>query len=166
MMSQSGRRSPFVRLLRLAILLALFVLVLPYILVPIYRAGEPSSTLMLWRSVTGQPVERHWVSLNRIAPALPRAVIAAEDAKFCSHRGIDWDSTRAVIEDLQDGEAARGGSTITQQLAKNLFLWPGRSFIRKGMEFPLAFWIELILPKSRIMELYLNVAEWGPSGQF
>jgi monofunctional glycosyltransferase len=166
MMSRSGGRSIFGRLLRLAILLVLFVLVLPYVLVPIYRAGEPTSTLILWRSLTGQPIERQWIPLNRITPALPRAVIAAEDAKFCFHRGFDWDSMREVVEDLQDGEAARGGSTITQQLAKNLFLWPGRSFVRKGLEFPLAAWIEFVLPKARIMELYLNVAEWGPSGQF
>jgi monofunctional biosynthetic peptidoglycan transglycosylase len=166
MMSQSGRRSPFFRLLRLAVLLVLGVLVLPYILVPIYRTGEPTSTLILWRSMTGQPVDRQWVPLARVSPTLPRAIIAAEDAKFCFHRGIDWDSTLAVIDDLQDGEASRGGSTITQQLAKNLFLWPGRSFVRKALEFPLAFWIELVLSKARIMELYLNVAEMGPSGQF
>lgn len=165
-MLRSGGRGLFGRLLRLAILLVLVVVVLPYVLVPIYRVGEPTSTLILWRSLTGQPAERQWLALNRIAPSLPRAVIAAEDAKFCFHGGIDWDSMREVMEDLQDGDAARGGSTVTQQLAKNLFLWPGRSFVRKALEFPLAVWIELVLPKARIMELYLNVAEWGPSGQF
>lgn len=165
-MLRSGRRGLLGRLLRVAILLVLFLVVLPYVLVPIYRVGEPTSTLILWRTVTGRPAERHWLALGRISPSLPRAVIAAEDAKFCFHRGIDWDSVREVVEDLQDGDAARGGSTITQQLAKNLFLWPGRSFVRKALEFPLAVWIDLVLPKARIMELYLNVAEWGPSGQF
>jgi monofunctional biosynthetic peptidoglycan transglycosylase len=139
---------------------------LPYVLVPIYRGGEPGSTLMLWRSLTGRPVERQWVGLAAVALPLPRAVIASEDAKFCAHRGIDWDSMREVMEDLQDGDVGRGGSTVTQQLAKNLFLWPSRSFVRKALEFPLALWIELVLPKARIMELYLNIAEWGPSGQF
>lgn len=165
-MARSVGRSFIGRLLRVAIFALLFAIALPYVLVPIYRAGHPASTLMLWRSLTGRPVERQWVSLDAIALPLPRAVIASEDAKFCFHRGIDWDSMREVMEDLQDGEAARGGSTVTQQLAKNLFLWPGRSFVRKALEFPLAVWIELVLPKARIMELYLNIAEWGPSGQF
>ena len=89
---------------------------------------------------------------------------AAEDAKFCSHHGIDWDALREVIDDAEDGEVARGGSTITQQVAKNLFLWPGRSVIRKALEFPLALWIDLVLPKQRILEIYLNIAELGPSG--
>jgi monofunctional biosynthetic peptidoglycan transglycosylase len=71
-----------------------------------------------------------------------------------------------ILEDAQEGEVSRGGSTITQQVAKNLFLWPGRSVIRKVLEFPLALWIDLVLPKKRILELYLNVAELGPSGQF
>jgi hypothetical protein len=101
-----------------------------------------------------------------MSEALPRSVVAAEDAKFCFHNGIDWDSVRTIIEDAQDGEVARGGSTITQQVAKNLFLWPGRSVIRKALEFPLAMWIDLILSKKRILELYLNVAELGPDGQF
>ena len=93
-------------------------------------------------------------------------MVGAEDAKFCTHHGIDWDSVREVIDDLQDGEAARGGSTITQQVAKNLFLWPGRSVIRKALEAPLALWIDLVLSKQRVLEIYLNIAEWGPEGQF
>jgi monofunctional biosynthetic peptidoglycan transglycosylase len=93
-------------------------------------------------------------------------VVASEDAKFCSHRGIDWDALRDVIDDAEDGEVTRGGSTITQQVAKNLFLWPGRSVVRKGLEIPLAMWIDLVLGKQRILEIYLNIAELGPSGQF
>ena len=90
-------------------------------------------------------------------------MVAAEDAKFCSHHGIDWDALREVIDDAEDGEVTRGGSTITQQVAKNLFLWPGRSVVRKALEFPLALWIDLVLPKQRILEIYLNIAELGPS---
>ena len=97
---------------------------------------------------------------------LPRTVIASEDARFCSHRGIDWTELQAAIEEADDITEARGGSTITQQTAKNLFLWPGRSFVRKALEFPLALWIDLVLPKRRIMEIYLNIAEWGPNGEF
>ena len=93
-------------------------------------------------------------------------MVGSEDAKFCSHRGVDWDALQDVIDDAEDGEVARGGSTITQQVAKNLFLWPGRSVVRKALELPLAMWIDLVLPKQRILEIYLNIAELGPSGQF
>lgn len=154
------------RLIRKILLVLLLVLLLPYLLTPLYRVVNPVSTLMLGRWLTGAMVVREWASLDEIAPVLPRTVVGAEDAKFCTHRGIDWDSLRDVIEDAQDGEATRGGSTITQQVAKNLFLWPGRSVIRKGIEFPLALWIDLVLPKRRILEIYLNIAEWGPGGQF
>ena len=111
-------------------------------------------------------MSRPWVDFSAISPALPRSVVASEDARFCGHHGVDWDALRDVIDDAEDGEVTRGGSTITQQVAKNLFLWPGRSVVRKALEFPLALWIDLVLPKQRILEIYLNVAELGPSGQF
>jgi monofunctional biosynthetic peptidoglycan transglycosylase len=148
---------------------AMIVLVIvgaPYVLAPLYIVGHPISTVMLGRFLLGEPVSRKWIDVDAMSPALPPAVVGAEDTKFCSHHGIDWGSVREVIEDAQDGEIVRGGSTITQQVAKNLFLWPGRSVIRKGLEFPLALWIDLVLPKKRILELYLNVAELGPDGQF
>jgi monofunctional biosynthetic peptidoglycan transglycosylase len=148
------------------LLILLAALLLPYLLAPLYRAGHPVSTLMAWRYMTGAPVSRQWIDFNAISPALPRSVVSAEDAKFCSHHGIDWDALRDVIDDAEDGEVTRGGSTITQQVAKNLFLWPGRSVVRKALEFPLALWIDLVLPKQRILEIYLNIAELGPSGQF
>ena len=154
------------RVARNLLLIVLAVLLVPYLLAPLYRAGHPVSTLMAWRWLTGAPVSRQWVDLGAISPWLPRAVVAAEDAKFCSHHGVDWDALREVIDDAEEGEATRGGSTITQQVAKNLFLWPGRSVVRKGLELPLALWIDLVLPKQRILEIYLNIAELGPSGQF
>ena len=154
------------RLVRSLVLIVVIVLALPYGLVLLYKVGHPVSTLMLWRSLTGAPVSRNWVDLDGVAPILPRTVIGSEDAKFCSHHGIDWGALHEVIEDAQEGEATRGGSTITQQVAKNLFLWPGRSMIRKGLELPLALWIDWVLPKRRIMEIYLNIAEWGPEGRF
>lgn len=154
------------RLIRVLVLVVLGLVLLPYVLTPIYSAGQPISTLMIGRFLTGEPVTRKWIDIDAIAPALPRSVVAAEDAKFCFHHGIDWNSLQDILEDAQDGEVARGGSTITQQVAKNLFLWPGRSVVRKVLEFPLALWIDLILSKKRILELYLNVAELGPSGQF
>ncbi len=144
----------------------LAVLALPYLLAPLYRAGHPVSTLMAWRYATGAPVSRQWIDFGAISPSLPRSVVASEDAKFCSHHGIDWDALRDVIDDAEDGEVSRGGSTITQQVVKNLFLWPGRSVVRKGLEIPLALWVDWVLPKQRILEIYLNIAELGPAGQF
>ena len=154
------------RLVRTLLLIALVGLLLPYLVTPFYRVGHPVSTLMLWRQLTGAPMSRPWIDFDAISPYLPRSVVAAEDAKFCSHGGIDWDALREVVDDAEDGEVTRGGSTITQQLAKNLFLWPGRSFVRKALELPLALWIDAVLPKQRILEIYLNIAELGPSGQF
>ena len=154
------------RVARNLLLIVLAALLLPYLLAPLYRAGHPVSTLMAWRYLTGAPMSRQWVDFSAISPYLPRSVVSAEDAKFCSHHGIDWDALREVIDDAEDGEVTRGGSTITQQVAKNLFLWPGRSLVRKALEFPLALWIDLVLPKQRILEIYLNIAELGPSGQF
>lgn len=154
------------RFIRILLVTLMAMLALPYVLTPLYQFGQPVSTLMLARRLTGASVTREWRDLDQIAAILPRTVVAAEDAKFCTHRGIDWDSLREVIEDAQDGEATRGGSTITQQVAKNLFLWHGRSIVRKALELPLALWIDVVLPKQRILEIYLNIAEWGPDGQF
>jgi len=148
------------------LLILLVVLLLPYLLAPLYRAGHPVSTLMAWRRLTGAPVSRQWIDLGAISLYLPRSVVAAEDAKFCSHHGIDWAVLQDVIDDAEEGEVTRGGSTITQQVAKNLFLWPGRSVVRKALELPLALWIDFVLPKPRVLEIYLNIAELGPSGQF
>ena len=150
------------RLIRVVVLIVLGLVLLPYVLTPIYSAGHPISTLMIGRFLTGEPVTRTWVDIDAVAPALPRSIVAAEDAKFCFHRGIDWDSVQDIIEDAQDGgEVTRGGSTITQQLAKNMFLSSSRSYIRKGQELVLAYMIEHVMSKERILELYLNVAEWG-----
>jgi monofunctional biosynthetic peptidoglycan transglycosylase len=149
------------------ILSVLFVLLLPYALAPLYRFVNPISTLMLWRWMRGGPVERIWMPLDRISPALPRTVIAAEDDQFCSHHGVDFPELRTAVEaELHGAKRPHGGSGITQQLAKNLFLWPGRSYVRKALELPLALWIDLVIAKRRQIELYLNIVEWGPSGEF
>jgi monofunctional biosynthetic peptidoglycan transglycosylase len=154
------------RAVKVAVLVVLAALLLPYLLTPLYLVVRPVSTLMVWRYVTFQPVTRIWRPLEDIAPVLPRTVIASEDGQFCNHRGIDWRSLRDILTEAEDFEDLRGGSTITQQTAKNLFLWQGRSYVRKALEMPLAVWMDLVLGKRRIMEIYLNVAEWGPSGQF
>jgi monofunctional biosynthetic peptidoglycan transglycosylase len=144
----------------------LLLLALPYALTPIYAVVEPVSTVMLWRMLTGQRVERQYVPLFAISPALPLEVVTAEDGRFCSHHGVDFKEIRDAIADAETLDDVRGGSTITQQVAKNLFLWQGRSFVRKALEFPLALWIDLMLSKRRILEIYLNIAEWGPNGEF
>jgi monofunctional biosynthetic peptidoglycan transglycosylase len=94
-------------------------------------------------------------------------VIIAEDGTFCHNRGIDLGAIREALQQAdEDLQEARGGSTITQQTAKNLFLWQGRSIVRKALEIPLALWMNLVLPKRRVLEIYLNIAEWGPNGEF
>jgi len=165
-MPTGSPRSLAFRLFRAAVIIALVVLLLPYLLAPLYRFVDPVSTLMLGRWVTGKRVERTWVPLAAMSAALPRSVLVAEDARFCTHRGVDFGELRAAIEDADDLSDMRGGSTIAQQTAKNLFLWPGRSVVRKALEFPLALWLDLVVGKRRVMEIYLNIAEWGPGGEF
>lgn len=139
------------------------ILLLPATLVLIYGILPPPGTpLMLIRLGEGESLNKDWRPLGEISPHLPRAVVAAEDNLFCRHSGFDWNALGEVFADARAGERTRGASTISMQLSKNLFLWPGRSFVRKGLEAYLTLHVELLLPKRRIMELYLNVAEWGP----
>jgi monofunctional biosynthetic peptidoglycan transglycosylase len=154
------------RLVRGAVIGVLVLLVLPYLLTFLYAVVRPVSTQMLWRWMTGAPVQRIYTPLSRVSPNLALAVIIAEDGRFCSHHGVDFVEMREVISEADDLDDMRGGSSITQQVAKNLFLWQGRSYLRKALEFPLALWIDLVLSKRRILEIYLNIAQWGPSGQF
>lgn len=105
------------------------------------------------------------LSLDQVSIHLPRAVVAAEDTRFWEHGGIDWQAVEQAIDERSQGRR-RGGSTISQQLAKNLFLTTHSSWLRKAAEVPLTFLVELILPKRRILELYVNVVEWGPPGVY
>lgn len=160
-------RSGFRQLLTLCAVVMVAVLAAPYIIAPFYRTVDPVSTPMLWRWATGQPVQRVFVPMSRIAPVLPLTVILAEDASFCHNHGIDLGAIREALQQSDDDVSdSRGASTITQQTVKNLFLWPGHSVVRKILEIPLAVWLTVVLPKRRIMEIYLNTAEWGPNGQF
>jgi monofunctional biosynthetic peptidoglycan transglycosylase len=131
-----------------------------------YRiVAPPVSSLMLIRALGGAPIDYRWVPIENISPNLVRSVVAAEDARFCLHHGVDWEVMRGLVAQVLDNEdegPSRGGSTITMQTAKNLFLWPQRSYVRKAVEIPLAYWIDFAWPKERIVEVYLNVAEWGP----
>lgn len=125
----------------------------------VYRVVTPVSTLMLGRWATLRGAERIAVPLDAVSPAVPLAVVASEDARFCLHGGVDWDALREVVED-EEGPS-RGASTVPMQVAKNLFLWPGRSYVRKALEIPIALYLDLVWPKRRMMENYPNIAEWG-----
>jgi len=107
-------------------------------------------------------VEHIWIARSAIAPVMQLAVIAAEDQHFPSHWGLDMDAIMMSVQSRSSGHRLRGASTISQQTAKNLFLWPGRSWLRKGLEAGIAIGLELILNKPRILELYLNIVEFGP----
>ena len=122
----------------------------------------PITLLMVTRLFEGEGLHVRWRGLNRISPDLVDAVIAAEDARFCEHNGFDFEAIQEAMEDNADGGRVRGGSTISQQTAKNVFLWPGRSWIRKGLEAGYTVLIEAFWTKRRIVEVYLNVAEMGP----
>ena len=123
-------------------------------------AVHPVSTLMLGRWLTGQPVDRRWVPLSAVSPRLVASVILSEDGQFCHEHGIDLSALREVIGN-GEGAPARGASTLTMQVVKNLFLWPGRSYLRKALEIPLAVVLDAVWGKRRVLEAYLNVAEWG-----
>ncbi|MGD9784776.1 MAG: monofunctional biosynthetic peptidoglycan transglycosylase [Hyphomicrobiaceae bacterium] len=121
----------------------------------------PGSALMAIRWAGGAEIEHKWVGLDQISREAVRAVVASEDGRFCRHWGIDPAEIIAAIERARDG-VPRGASTITMQVAKNMFLWPSKSYLRKALEVPLTLAIEVLWPKHRILEVYLNVAEWGP----
>jgi monofunctional biosynthetic peptidoglycan transglycosylase len=139
------------------------LIVLTVILVLPWRWLNPPTTAFMLRDALQREhaINYWWRPLERISPQLAVAVIAAEDQKFPQHHGFDLSQIQAVLE--QRGSPGRGASTLSQQLAKNLFLWPGRSYLRKGLEAWLTLCLELLLPKQRILELYLNVAEFGPA---
>ena len=149
---------------RLLVTLVVLLVVVPPLWVLLYRFVPPPLTvLMVERLVQGQGLDHRWVPLKRISPALTRAVIASEDSGFCEHHGFD---VNAIEKALKHNEARptkiRGGSTISQQTAKNVFLWPGRSWLRKGAEAGFTVLIETLWGKRRIMEVYLNTVEMGP----
>lgn len=137
-----------------AVLLLSLAAVLPWRWLP-----PPTTAFMLSERLAGGSPQQHWVPLERISPKLALCAVAAEDQKFPQHRGFDLDS---IEKALRESPRPRGASTISQQVAKNLYLWSGRSFVRKGLEAWLTVWIEALWPKRRILEVYLNVAEFGP----
>lgn len=148
---------------RLLFLLIAILILLPVGLVLLFRYVPPPFTpLMVERWYESGTVTRRWVPMARISPNVVRAVIASEDSNFCSHHGFDWDAIDRAMQENAEGERLRGGSTISQQTAKNLFLLPDRTWTRKGIEAGFTVLLEALWPKRRILETYLNVAEWGP----
>jgi monofunctional biosynthetic peptidoglycan transglycosylase len=150
-------------LLRWGLRVLIALAVLPPVLLLLYAVVPPPGTpLMLIRLFEGEGIHRQWVPLENIAPALPQRVIAGEDNLFCSHAGFDLAALRKAASGWLNGTSNAGGSTVSQQTAKNLFFWPGRSFLRKGLEAYATLWMEILWSKQRIMEVYLNIVEWGP----
>jgi len=148
------------RIWRIAWISAVALAAIPLILAPVYRFVRPVSTLMVAAWLTGQPVDRTWVSFDDVAKVLVASVIMSEDGKFCSHHGVDWAELNQVIQEAD--ARPRGASTLAMQTARNLFLWQGRSYLRKALEIPIALFGDLVWGKRREIEIYLNIAEWGP----
>lgn len=145
------------------LILFLIVLFLPIGGVLIHAVVPPFVTiLMVKRVAQGEGLDYRWRALNDISPRLVEGVIAAEDSRFCSHMGFDIEAIEKALDANARGGKVRGGSTISQQTAKNVFLWPSRDWIRKGLEAGYTVMIEAVWGKRRIMEVYLNVAEWAP----
>lgn len=165
-MTKTKKRSLFSTIRRWLIRLILLWFFITLSLVLAMRWFNPPTTAFMLQRMYSQEydaikLQHEWRDISRIAPALAISVIAAEDQKFADHWGFDLAAIEQVLEDRQNGKKMRGASTISQQLAKNLFLWPGRSWFRKGLEAYFTAAIEVMIPKRRILELYLNVVEFG-----
>jgi monofunctional glycosyltransferase len=162
------KKVPRFKWFRRLLLVLISIALLPLVLVPLYTlVPVPLTPLMALRLPDGHGVNKTWVPLENISIHLARAVIAAEDNLFCSHDGFDWEAIAGARKynnkprNIKRGRK-KGASTISQQVAKNLFLWPSRSWVRKGLEVPLTIYLEAVMPKRRIAEVYLNIVEWAP----
>ncbi len=159
--AHSRSRSPGRRLLRVVLTVLAIVVAAPIVLVPLYLVVRPISTLMIATRIADGPIDRQWVAFDDIAKVAVLSVMMSEDARFCSHGGVDWEELNKVL-DSPDGPS-RGASTISMQTARNLFLWRAPSYFRKALEIPLAMYSDVVWSKRRTMEVYLNIAEWGPN---
>jgi monofunctional glycosyltransferase len=148
------------KLVKIGAVLALIPVALTLLYIP--SVVHPVSTLMLKDIVTFKGYERQWVPIDNIAPALIHSVMMSEDGQYCAHQGVDWPAINQVIDDAMDGEGSRGASTIPMQTVKNVYLWSSHSYVRKVLEIPYALMVDLVWTKRRLMEIYLNIAEWGP----
>lgn len=168
-MRSEFRRPLLIRLLRSLAILVLAWLALTWLVVLLLRFVPPWTSAMMMERQLGAWIHgekdfrlrRHWVPWKQVSPWVPLAMVAGEDQKFPYHHGFDFDSIQDAMDAADDGRRLRGASTISQQTAKNLFLWNGRSFVRKGLEAYFTVLIELTWPKQRILEVYVNIAELG-----
>jgi monofunctional biosynthetic peptidoglycan transglycosylase len=153
------RRRPWLRMVKLIGLLGLLTLLGSAVL---FRfINPPFTTVMATEKLSGATLRREWVPLERISRSLPLAVVASEDGRFCQHWGVDWGAVRDAVKENRSG-GFRGASTIPMQTAKNLYLWTERSYLRKLIEVPIAYLLSALWPKERVIEVYLNIAQWGP----
>ena len=156
----TSRRKLVFRIVLLAF--AVFFLT-PYLLTTLYIFVDPPfSALMLRQVLTGGSDSYEWRDLDQISPNLIAQVVTSEDGRFCKHHGVDWTALDKAADAVVDGKPKGGGSTITMQTAKNLFLWNKPAILRKPFEIPLANYMDFVLGKSRVMEIYLNIVEWAP----
>jgi monofunctional biosynthetic peptidoglycan transglycosylase len=160
--ASAPRRSPWRRIGRGLFLLCSLFVIASIVLVALYRVVPPPATpLMLIRAAQGYGLAKSWRPLDAISPNLVRAVMAGEDARFCQHHGFDFDAIERAWQRYRRGRGRLvGASTISMQTAKNLFLWPGRDWLRKALEAWFTAWLELAWSKRRIIEVYLNIVEW------
>lgn len=160
--TKAGLKKARRRVVKVAAFALALLILSPFIGAAVYRFAPPPGTwTMLQRKLSGEVIIHPWTPLRKISPHLVRAVIAAEDSRFCEHNGIDVEAVEKAMANNKNGGKRRGGSTISQQTAKNVFLWQGGGWIRKGFETYFTVVSEAIWGKRRTMELYLNVAEWG-----
>lgn len=160
-----AKRSFIRKSLRLLAMVFGAVVALVFLTILLFRfVNPPTSAFMLAYQLgtAPEPLRQEWVPMEEISPWMPLAVVASEDQRFPFHLGVDFDAIRKAVSEYKAGEGLRGASTITQQTAKNLFLWNGRSFVRKALEAVLALGIDGLWPKERVLEVYLNIAEFGP----
>ena len=157
----SGRRHhPWLRRIALAVLILAGAVLGSIVL---FRfVNPPITAVMLAEKLGGETLKRKWVPLKDISPNLRMAVVASEDGNFCSHWGVDWGAVRDAIEQAHSWKGVRGASTIPMQVARNLYLWEDRNYLRKVLEVPLAYTMTVLWPKERMLEVYLNIAQWGP----
>ena len=160
-----AKRSFIRKSLRLLAMAFGAVVALVFLTILLFRfVNPPTSAFMLAYQLgtAPEPLRQEWVPMEEISPWMPLAVVASEDQRFPFHLGVDFEAIRKAVSEYKAGEGLRGASTITQQTAKNLFLWNGRSFVRKALEAVLALGIDGLWPKERVLEVYLNIAEFGP----
>ena len=155
-----AHRYPWLRRITLGLLIAFSVLLLS--IVAFRFVNPPITPVMVVEKLHGATLRRQWVPLEKISPNLRLAVVSSEDGRFCDHWGVDWGAVRDAVKAARSLKGVRGASTIPMQTAKNLYLWTRRSYLRKALEAPLAYLMSAIWPKRRMMEVYLNIAQWGP----